>query len=499
MLLMNSRRTLAVTRWTLAIAALGGIVLIYRRWVHVNPTTVALTLLLFILVLAAEWGLRYAVVISVLATALYNFYFLPPAGTFTIADPQNWLALFAFLMTAIIASRLSGKARDEAAEARGRQRELEVLFRLSSELMQTDSVASLLTSVPSAVASVTAAKMGALYLIDGEKLYQAGAETGDGISEVEFPHLRRLSESLSSSRVEGEEMQIPIRSGVRARGLFLLRGVTLSLATADAIGGLISVAIDGAQALENVARSEATKEGERLRALMIDSVTHQLRTPLTSIKGAATALLQNNVAPEHARELLTIIDEESDRLNQLVSEAVEMAQLDAQQVQLQLEAVDVKSLIRAALQACAWIDEKHPLNVEVEDRLRVQVDESLIERVVCNLLENAAKYSPQGTPITVTASRDGDEVTISVADRGMGIDPMEQGLIFERFYRGSAAQARPGTGMGLPISRAIVEAHGGKIMVTSQVGYGSVFSLVLAAHGLPIADARSNDKPISSL
>ncbi|HEY8309022.1 MAG TPA: DUF4118 domain-containing protein, partial [Gemmatimonadaceae bacterium] len=108
---MNSRRTLAVTRWTLAVAALGGIVLVYRRWVHVNPTTVALTLLLLILVLAAEWGLRYAVVVSVLATALYNFYFLPPAGTFTIADPQNWLALFAFLTTAIIASRLSERAR----------------------------------------------------------------------------------------------------------------------------------------------------------------------------------------------------------------------------------------------------------------------------------------------------------------------------------------------------------------------------------------------------
>jgi two-component system sensor histidine kinase KdpD len=442
---------------------------------------VALTLLLLILVLAAEWGLRYAVMISLLATALYNFYFLPPAGTFTIADPQNWLALFAFLMTAIIASRLSDQARDEATQARGRQRELEVLFRLSNELMQTDSVASLLTSVPSAVASVTAAKMGALYLIAGDRLYQAGAENGDGISEVEFPHLRRLSETLSSSRAEGEEMQIPIRSGVRARGLFLLRGVTLSLATADAIGGLISVAIDGAQALENVARGEATKEGERLRALMIDSVTHQLRTPLTSIKGAATALLQDNVASEHTHELLTIIDEESDRLNQLVSEAVEMAQLDAQQVQLQFKPLHVKALIDAALQACAWIHEKHPVDVRGEDSLRVRADENLMEKVMCNLLENAAKYSPAGTSITVTASRHGDEVMISIADRGIGIDPMEQGLIFERFYRGRAGQTGPGTGMGLPISRAIVEAHGGRITVTSQVGQGSVFSVVLAA------------------
>jgi two-component system sensor histidine kinase KdpD len=438
--------------------------------------------LLFILVLAAQWGLRYAIVISVIATALYNFYFLPPVSTFTIADPQNWLALFAFLTTAIIASRLSDRARDEAAEARGRQHELEVLFRLSSELMHTDSVASLLMSIPSAVASVTAARTGALYLIEGDRLYQAGtADTENSISGVEFPHLRHLSESLTSSRVDNEEIQIPLRSGVRARGVFLLRGVTLSIATADAIGGLISASIDRAQALESVARGEATKEGERLRTLMIDSVTHELRTPLTSIKGAATALLARNVPPEQAHELLTIIDEESDRLNHLVSEAVEMAQLDAQQVQLNLQAVNVRTLVEAALHACSWVEEQHQVTVKIEDGLQVRADENMLEKVMSNLLENAAKYSQEGTPITVSGVRSGDEVTISLADRGMGIDPMEQGLIFERFYRGRAGQIGPGTGMGLAISRAIVEAHGGRILVTSQAGKGSVFSVVLAS------------------
>jgi len=161
---MNSRRTIAVTRWTLAFIALAGIVLVYHRWVHVNPTTVALTLLLFILLLAAEWGLRYAVVISIVATALYNFFFLPPIGTFTITDPQNWLALFAFLTTAIIASRLSERARDEASDARARQREVEALFRLSRELLETESVSSLVSSIPAAVASITGATSTLFYL-----------------------------------------------------------------------------------------------------------------------------------------------------------------------------------------------------------------------------------------------------------------------------------------------------------------------------------------------
>src|SRR6185437_10547399 len=143
---MNSRRAISIARWFLAFSALAGIVLVYQRWLHVNPATVAFTLLLFILLLAAKWGLRYAVVISIIATACYNFFFLPPIHTFTIADPQNWLALFAFLTTAIIASRLSERARDEASEARARQRELEVLFRLSREFLQSESTAILLSS-----------------------------------------------------------------------------------------------------------------------------------------------------------------------------------------------------------------------------------------------------------------------------------------------------------------------------------------------------------------
>jgi two-component system, OmpR family, sensor histidine kinase KdpD len=478
---MNSYRVIATTRWTLAFCALAGIVLVCQRWLHVNPTTVALVLLLFILLLAAEWGLRYAVVISVAATACYNFFFLPPVGTFTIADTQNWLALFAFLATAIIASRLSQQARDEASEARSRQRELEMLFRLSRELLQSESVAALLSSAPSAVASVTGARSGLLYLLDGDRLYQAG---NDRVSEVELPHLRQLATSLTSSKVDGDEIQVPLRTGVRPKGLLLLRGASLSPETADAMGGLISISIERVQALESVTRNEAAKESERLRTLMIDSITHELRTPLTSIKGAATALLAGEVKQEERHELLTIIDEESDRLNRLVSEAVEMAQLDAQQVQIHFSDVSVRGLIRDAREACSWVEEDHPVQVAIPDAPEVRADPVLLRKVICNLLENAAKYSKSGTPITISAERQPTDVVISIADRGVGIDPSEQGLIFERFYRArSQATGTSGTGMGLAISRAIVEAHGGSIKVTSQPGSGSVFSLSIPASG----------------
>ena len=145
---MNSRRLVTSTRWVSVFAVLALIVTVYRRWPHVNPTTVALTLLLYILVLAARFSLRYAVAISVVATAAYNFYFLPPIGTFTINDPQNWLALFAFLATSVIGSRLAQKAREEAEDARTRQRDLEVLFQLSRELLQTENVGALVNVLP---------------------------------------------------------------------------------------------------------------------------------------------------------------------------------------------------------------------------------------------------------------------------------------------------------------------------------------------------------------
>jgi two-component system sensor histidine kinase KdpD len=180
--------------------------------------------------------------------------------------------------------------------------------------------------------------------------------------------------------------------------------------------------------------------------------------------------------------MLTIIDEESDRLNHLVSEAVEMAQLDAQQVQMHFGNIHVLNLVQEALKASSWVQEKHSLHVNVPEDLVFRVDPALMEKVISNLLENAAKYSKPGTPITISAEKQPEYLALSVADRGIGIDPSEQTLIFERFYRArSQASGTSGTGMGLAISRAIVEAHGGSIMVTSQPGEGSVFTALIPA------------------
>jgi two-component system sensor histidine kinase KdpD len=458
---------------------LTGIVAVYRLWLHVNPTTVALTLLLLVLFLAAKWGLRYGVATSLVATLCYNFFFLPPIGTLVINDPQNWLALFAFLATSVVGSRLAERAREEAEEARTRQRELEVLYGLSRELLQTENVASLLNAIAPATMVVTRAAAVVLYLLDGDRRYMAGDSSAIQLDDIS---LRQLALTLpAADSFRGQESRVPLRVGVRPRGLLLMSGVGLSVETLEAIGGLISIAIDRAQALQEVTRGEAAKESERLRSLMIDSITHELRTPLTAIKASATTLLlPDGIGPQEQHELLTVIDEESDRLNRLVSQAVDMAQLDAQEVHMSFAPVHLDEIVESAIATCSSFLSDHELKVSLQPLPPVMADANFIEKVLCNLLENASKYSAKGSPVFVSTERTGAGAAISVADHGIGIDLSEQTLIFERFYRASVQpQQISGTGMGLAISRAILEAHHGTLTVTSQVGEGSVFTFTL--------------------
>ena len=457
---------------------LTGIVAVYHLWLHVSATTVALTLLLLVLFLAAQWGLRYAVVTSMAATAAYNYYFLPPIGTFTISDPQNWLAIFAFLTVAVVGSRLSERAREEAEDARRGQRELEVLYGLSRQLLQAENVAGLLNAISPAIMLVTRADAIVLYLLDGDRRYMAGDSSAIQMDDVS---LRQLAQTLPAPDTVGLQARVPLSVGVRPRGLLLINGVTLSMDTLEAIGGLISVSIDRAQALEDVTRGEAAKESERLRSLMIDSITHELRTPLTAIKAAAsTLLLPKTLDDEEQRELLTVIDEESDRLNQLVSEAVEMAQLDTKEVHMTFAPTAVAAVVEQSLQNCSSLLENREVKVDLPTLPLVKADAEFITKVLTNLIENAAKYSPEGSPLAISSEHKDGMVSVSVADRGMGIDLSEQGLIFERFYRASVpSQQTWGTGMGLAISRAIIEAHHGVLSVTSQLGEGSVFSFTL--------------------
>ncbi|MGA2846954.1 MAG: DUF4118 domain-containing protein [Candidatus Acidiferrales bacterium] len=466
-------------RFAAALGLVLGISVFYRRVLPVNPTTVALTFLLAILAVSTVWGIAVSVFMSIAAMLAFNYYFLPPVGKFTVADPQNWVALFAFLVVSVIASTLSTRARQKAEDASARRREIEKLYAFSQGLLESGNVIQLLNRIPAQIVNTFEVGAAALLLSEKQKVYRSG------------PVIPRLDIDSLKAIVAREEPVIdvpnslcfvPVRLGVRPIGSLGISGSTLSRQTLEAIGTLIAVAMERARAIEQLGQTEATREGERLRTALTESVTHNLRTPLTSIKASVTNLLTNaGLSDAQRQDLLVVINEESDRLNRLVGEAAEMARLDAGEVQLKFESTSIENVINAALIRCKSTLGSRTVRVVVATGLpRVRVDLELVKEALSHLIENANQYSPAHEPITITAELNGDFLATSVADRGAGIDDLEQSLIFEKFYRGKDQRFLvQGTGMGLPIAKAIVAAHGGSMNLTSQRGQGSVFSFTL--------------------
>jgi two-component system sensor histidine kinase KdpD len=457
-------------------------VFVYAKLLHVNPTTVAVSFLLMILSVAAVWGLRYALPLSIAAALCFNFFFLPPLGTLTIADTQNWVALFAFFFAAVVASNLSERARRQTEEAHRRRDDVERLYVFSQQLLAADNVLELLKTVPRYLVETFGADHSAIYLPARDQVYRSDPERqvipvedlrdAAARGEVVIDAPRRLALS-------------PLRMGIRIVGSLGMAGELPTRQILEAVGSLIATAIERARAVEELTHTEASQESERLRSALLDSVTHEFRTPLTAIKASVTTLRSGaELTHDQQQDLLEVIDEESDRLNRLVGEAVEMAQLDAREVKLDLQPHQIREAIDGALSESKLALTDHPVEVRLPERLpSVLMDVTWIEKVLQHLLENAAKYSPAGSAIFISAEAKNNRLITSIADRGAGIDDLERSMIFDKFYRGQSQRYRvQGTGMGLAIVKAIVEAHGGRIEVTSQLGHGSVFSF-----GLPVA------------
>jgi len=462
-----------------ALALVAGITVFYLKIYSANHTTVALTFILAILAVSTVWDMAVSVVMSFAAVLSFNYFFLPPSGRFTIADPQNWTSLFTFLVVAVTASHLATRARQKTADASARQREIERLYSFSRGLLQARNVMELLNRVPVQIVEAFEVGAAAIFLADKQKVYRSGPV----ISQLDTESLKAIM-AREEPVIDASHSVcfLPVRLGVRAVGSLGISGQILPRPTLEAIGTLVAIAMEHARAMEQVGQTEAAREAEKLRTALLDAVTHELRTPLTSIKASVTNLLSNpDLRPDQRQELLTIINEESDRLNHLVGEAAEMARLDAGEVELKAEPHPIEDVIKAALEHCRSSLGNRAVHVQVAEGLPpVHADVGRAREVLVQLLENANRYSPADQPIMITAEASGDFVVTSVADRGDGIDDQEQALIFEKFYRGRDQRySVEGTGMGLPIAKAIVEAHGGTISLTSQRGHGSVFSFTL--------------------
>jgi K+-sensing histidine kinase KdpD len=370
---------------------------------HINATTVALVFLLAVLFIATRWGSWPALVASVLAMLCFNFFFLPPFGTLTIATPDNWIALAAFLITAITAGQLSARAKKRTEEAETGRREIERLY----------------------------------------------AELRD--------------------------------------------------------------------AFERASHAEALRQSEKLKSALLDAVTHDLRTPLTAVKASITTLLDEaqgrtdgeqpiELDRESRIEMMEVIDQESDRLNRFIGGLIELARIEAGELQLRRRWGTVDDIIAAALDRAKTVTRAHKIELQIESELPVvRVDERAVSEVMYTLIDNAAKYSPADSNIRIIAEQAGDGlIRMAVEDEGSGIPGELRERVFDKFFRatrdGDISTNEPsGTGMGLAIAKGIVEAHQGKIWIEQgQTGIGSrvVFTLPIGDDETERVLIRGSNNPV---
>jgi two-component system, OmpR family, sensor histidine kinase KdpD len=462
---------------------IASIAFIYRTMILVNSTTVALTLLLAILGIATMWGLTEAIIASISGMLMFNFLFLPPVGTFTIADPQNWVALLAFLVTSVSGSELSARVRRRAEEAMKRQQEMERLYELSRNLLLLNQQSPAASQVAHRILQVFDLPGVAVFDREEDMVYRAGSP------DVQVSDGRLRDTALAGTVFHDPNSGLsvfPLKLGGGSVGSLAIVGGTISDAAVHAVANLAAIAAEKARAEGAASRVEAARQNEVMKATLLDALAHEFTTPLTSIKAAASSILDEDRAAQ--QELVTIIEEETDRLSSLVRETLRMARIEAGKLHLNKLVHTVSDLVAAALETVKPLMEDRPVQIEIPSDLpAVRVDFELIALTIRQLLTNALKYSNPDSPITVRASSAEGRVTISIRDRGAGIPDRERERIFEKFYRvPDRADRVPGTGMGLHIAREIVRAHGGEIGVNSVVGEGSEFFFTL-----PVVEGKS--------
>jgi two-component system sensor histidine kinase KdpD len=465
------RQVLVAGRYAGMLAVIAGITALYTLALHVNPTTVALTYLIAILLMATTWGLIEATVASTAAVLCFNFFFLPPVGTFTIADPQNWVAFLAFLATAIVASQLSGRARRRELDAAARQRDLERLYAFSRGLLLSDRGASTTGEIARHLADAFELTAAGVYDQRADSFAWAGSEEHRDLND----RLRDVARRGSALREHGIDI-IAIQLGGAPIGALAVNRHGITDTVLQSMANLTAIGLERARAVDATARAEAARESSELRATVLDAVAHEFKTPLTAIKAASSDLLNSSGIGGRTKELASIVDEEADRLGALVTDAVQMLRIDAGDFTPAPERHDLSSVVAAALKRFDQRLEGHRVVNRVPAALRVVIDRDLVSLALRQLLDNALKYSPENSEIEITAMA-GDRLEIAVRNSGSTIPEREQARLFERYFRGGNAHQIPGTGMGLAIVGRIARAHGGHVNVESSPEAGTTFTL----------------------
>jgi two-component system sensor histidine kinase KdpD len=489
-----------------------------------NVTSVFLTAILFTAVLFGRGPSLFASLAAVLA---YNFFFLPPVYSFTISDPDNVVALFFFAVVALIAGNLTVRVRSQALAARLRARTTDDLYQFSRKLAVAVTLDDLLWATAHQIALML--KMRVVLLMpedrpatddrpspprtDAAITVRAGFPPEDTLDDADLAAAKwcwekdhatgRGSDTLPGARW----LFLPLRTG---RGPLAVAGVTrdedgpfLSPDQFRLLGALTdqaALAIERVTLARDLHQARLRAETDQLRAALLTSISHDLRTPLASILGSATSLAssQGEALDAATRQtLLETIVEEADRLNRFIGNLLDMTRLESGALRPRTSLTDLSDVLGAALSRAARILAHHQVDLDLAaDLPLVRLDVVLFEQVLFNLFDNAAKYAPPGSLIRVTAEREDGQVMIRVIDEGPGIPPADVDRIFDKFFRARGTdRQRAGTGLGLAICRGFVEAMGGRIMAANRTGRsGAVIMIALPVPtGEPMTATISED------
>lgn len=438
--------------------------------IPVNATTAGFGYLLLVLVIAIGWGFIEAAFASFFATLAFNFFFLPPVGTFTISDPQNWVALFSFLTTSLIVSRLSDKAKRRAIDAIESQKDVERLYQFSRSVLLIDSTEAVGKQLARKVAEIFEVSAAVLFDRGTAEIYRAGPSEFDGLED----QIRDTAvQGTVFSDPQRKRVITPVRLGSEPIASLALQGAAMPDSMLQGIANLVAIGLERSKAQQLAHQIAAARQTEQLRTTLIDAMAHEFKTPLTAIKAATTSLLESPDQPIPTRtELLQIADEEAEHLQELIDDSIEMARLDTGHIDLHLELGHLIEVVREVVGSMRTQIEDRPVEVVCERHLpAIAFDRRLVGLGIKQLLENALKYSPSDTPLSIRVQPADGVIAFEITDHGTGISPAEQARIFERFYRSpSVKQQVPGSGLGLSIACSIARAHHGDLTVTSRPG-----------------------------
>jgi two-component system, OmpR family, sensor histidine kinase KdpD len=465
------------------------------RLSHVtNSTTVALAYLLVVLFVASLGELPVAIATSIAATLCFNFFFLPPVGTFTIADPHNWIALVAFLIVSVVASRLSATARARAREAHERRNELTRLFDLTRDILLTTEQSGALSAIARHVARRFELETVAIYVPASTAwdVHQGGAiavEIAAADLDRVFASNAGTLEFDARSRAYGGHRDIstaagpvtlaPVRVGGRVIALLATGGRAMEPGTRDAVAGIVAIALERSRFMAERRGAELAQQRAELASALLASLSHDLRTPITAIRTAVSNLDTPALSEDQRREQARVAAEELQRLTRLFDEILDMARIDAGTVQPRRAWTTPAEIVEAALAHDAALLAGHDIRIEAEDDRAAEVDPRLTSSALAHLIENAVRYAGQG-PITVKGWTDEQGLRLDVRDEGPGVQTQELERLFEPFYRGEPFRTQmPGTGMGLAITRGLVAANGGRVWAENLAPRGACFSIAV--------------------